>query len=456
MVLFFALFRSVFAFPPVPLRMRTASLLVLLAAATPALAGVEILVTDRGNDSVWFMHDDNNNGVIDEPGELTRWYGAGNASGQPAALNPNTIAYDNGLCLIGDQDSSARRIYWTRDLTGDGDAMDAGEAGVYADITVAGVGQYFAFPTGAAFDENGVPFIVNAGNGFGPDAVWRAADGNSDLDANDPGETTSFVTINGFGTTNGAYSPQEIAFGAEGALYLRNSSGNATVNRHGVFRYADGDGSGVIDQPGEETVFFGVGNADGVTLSAGFAVAVDPRRERSFYFHMLATGGVDQVFRLRDLNADNDAMDAGEATLVWQTGEDGFSSIDAAPLADGSVLVSDNSGARVVRLTDLTCDGDFDDAGERTNFFANTTGALMDARNIAIVTDATPGCDCLDFNNDGLFPDNADLEDYLSVFGGGACSNDPHCADLDFNNDGLFPDNADIEAFFRVFGGGSC
>ncbi|HYF14272.1 MAG TPA: hypothetical protein VD971_04280 [Phycisphaerales bacterium] len=62
-------------------------------------------------------------------------------------------------------------------------------------------------------------------------------------------------------------------------------------------------------------------------------------------------------------------------------------------------------------------------------------------------------CDSIDFNNDGLFPDNQDLEDFQSVFGGGPCSTGD-CNDLDFNNDGLFPDNADIEALYSVFGGG--
>ncbi|HYF14248.1 MAG TPA: VCBS repeat-containing protein [Phycisphaerales bacterium] len=66
-----------------------------------------------------------------------------------------------------------------------------------------------------------------------------------------------------------------------------------------------------------------------------------------------------------------------------------------------------------------------------------------------------PSCDSIDFNGDGLFPDNADLEDFFSVFGGGPCSTGT-CNDIDFNNDGLFPDNDDLEDYLRVFGGGSC
>jgi hypothetical protein len=31
-------------------------------------------------------------------------------------------------------------------------------------------------------------------------------------------------------------------------------------------------------------------------------------------------------------------------------------------------------------------------------------------------------CDDIDFNNDGLFPDDSDLISFLSVLAGGACS----------------------------------
>ncbi|HYF13533.1 MAG TPA: hypothetical protein VD971_00525 [Phycisphaerales bacterium] len=63
------------------------------------------------------------------------------------------------------------------------------------------------------------------------------------------------------------------------------------------------------------------------------------------------------------------------------------------------------------------------------------------------------GCDTLDFNRDGLFPDAADLTDFLAAFGGAPCDT---CGDLDFNNDGLMPDNDDIASFFSVVGGGPC
>ncbi|MFO0832891.1 MAG: hypothetical protein U0637_13750 [Phycisphaerales bacterium] len=67
----------------------------------------------------------------------------------------------------------------------------------------------------------------------------------------------------------------------------------------------------------------------------------------------------------------------------------------------------------------------------------------------------TAGCDSIDFNGDGLFPDTDDIADFIAVFGGAPCPTGA-CSDIDFNNDGLFPDTDDITALIRVFGGGTC
>jgi hypothetical protein len=72
------------------------------------------------------------------------------------------------------------------------------------------------------------------------------------------------------------------------------------------------------------------------------------------------------------------------------------------------------------------------------------------------LVNAPQPCSDIDFNNDGLFPDTADIDDLLSVFSGGACSNPAGCDTIDFNADGLFPDTEDIDDFLTVFGGGTC
>lgn len=69
-------------------------------------------------------------------------------------------------------------------------------------------------------------------------------------------------------------------------------------------------------------------------------------------------------------------------------------------------------------------------------------------------------CDTIDFNRDGLFPDDNDIVDFLNVLAGGPCSNDPPagtgCGDIDFNNDGLFPSDDDLVGLLRVLAGGEC
>ncbi len=66
------------------------------------------------------------------------------------------------------------------------------------------------------------------------------------------------------------------------------------------------------------------------------------------------------------------------------------------------------------------------------------------------------GCDSIDFNADGLFPDDNDLVEFLTVLAGGNCSPGNTCNDIDFNNDGLFPDDNDLIAFLRILAGGDC
>jgi hypothetical protein len=58
--------------------------------------------------------------------------------------------------------------------------------------------------------------------------------------------------------------------------------------------------------------------------------------------------------------------------------------------------------------------------------------------NAQFMCDATPTCDSIDFNGDGLFPDTQDIADFIAVFGGAPCPTGT-CGDIDFNNDGLFP-----------------
>ncbi|MBX3376733.1 MAG: hypothetical protein KF678_06990 [Phycisphaeraceae bacterium] len=355
------------------------SIPAVLVSADMAFAQSRFLLNDRTNDAVFAVVDANGNGVIDEPGEVQLVFNLTNAAGTPGLDNPSCLAVrPDGLAVLGDQGSG--RIYLFRDWNRDGDCLDVGESWVAADASNAS-SVSFAFPTGAAFGPAGELYIVNAGNAFGNDAVYRLIDLNQDGDFQDAGEVEVFIGAAFFGPGNGGYSPQEIIFGSGLPLsgYFRNSS----AGLHGVYRFFDANNDGSCDDASEVSQFWVAGNAAGITPSAGFAIEPDLFRPGAVYLLQTATGSVDQLLRLQDLNNDQDAMDAGESEVVWSTAESGFTNIDVVSLTDGRVLITDNSGKRVIVLTDLDNDGLFNNTNERQTYFANSSLLVGDIRQAA-------------------------------------------------------------------------
>ncbi len=419
-----------------------------LANGGAALGQTSILIADDNGDRIMIATDVSGDGEIDasDPLELHVYFDGTNAMGFTGPGNPNGLGFFNGLALIGDQNATVgRRWMWARDLNGDGDALDDGESGVFADVSNAG-GFSFASPSGVAFTVDGRPALVNVSNAAGFDDIFLATVSDGDGDAQDAGELSRWVTVNAFGTA-GPYGPQEACFANDGTLYLRNSS----PNLHGVYRLGDSDGSGQIDSASEFTVFFDSTNGSGLAVTAGFSMNVDPVRARSFYTWQLASGSNDQLLRLSDLNSDGDAQDAGEATVVYQTNEGGFTAVDAAPLADGSVVISDNSGNRLFRLIDLDGDGLFIGEGERVLVLGS---GLSAARALALVRDV--GCGAADLGRAGGLIggdnqlDNNDFIAFISHFFNQAPLSDVGRQGGVGPGDGLF-DNNDFIVFIDQF-----
>ena len=63
------------------------------------------------------------------------------------------------------------------------------------------------------------------------------------------------------------------------------------------------------------------------------------------------------------------------------------------------------------------------------------------------------GCGSADFDGDGDFGTDLDIEAFFACLGGNCCAT---CGSADFDGDGDFGTDLDIEAFFRVVGGGAC
>ncbi len=82
-----------------------------------------------------------------------------------------------------------------------------------------------------------------------------------------------------------------------------------------------------------------------------------------------------------------------------------------------------------------------------------TSGYLFSAGSAPIA------CDSIDFNNNGVFPEDQDVVDFFDVLAGGqpeTCDQTLGCNDLDFNNNGVFPEDQDVVDFFNVLAGGTC
>jgi hypothetical protein len=93
------------------------------------------------------------------------------------------------------------------------------------------------------------------------------------------------------------------------------------------------------------------------------------------------------------------------------------------------------------------------DAGQYDVVVGSSCGSATSATAALVVNPV--GCDGIDFNGDGIFPDNGDIVDFVSVFAGEACPTGT-CGDIDFNNDGVFPDNEDVTAFLSAMAGAEC
>jgi hypothetical protein len=62
----------------------------------------------------------------------------------------------------------------------------------------------------------------------------------------------------------------------------------------------------------------------------------------------------------------------------------------------------------------------------------------------------------IDFNNNGVFPEDQDVIDFFSTLAGGVCVGATFvtCDSIDVNVNGIYPEDADVVAFFTNLAGG--
>ncbi|HLP84111.1 MAG TPA: PQQ-dependent sugar dehydrogenase [Phycisphaerales bacterium] len=79
----------------------------------------------------------------------------------------------------------------------------------------------------------------------------------------------------------------------------------------------------------------------------------------------------------------------------------------------------------------------------------------LDVNNNSIPDGCEGLCSDIDFNNNSVYPEDADIIDFFNVLAGADCVY-PQCDTIDFNRDNVFPDDQDVIDFFNVLAGGTC
>jgi hypothetical protein len=274
-------------------------------------------------------------------------------------------------------------------------------------------------------------------------------DGGTDGDAL-AGDGIYSLTFTATGTTpTGGFATPISVSDAQG----RSASGTANLSVGSLTAL------GSIDTNNDGLLVDGANVASGEVKWYSFELCNDVDAAQSEWFDIHTNGSVlgDTEIGLYDasgnlVSSDDDSGLGLKSFLTYGTGSgadiDGADSIDVSDGFNGAVLPAGTYylAAGAYNMT-------FGATG-----FAVTTGT--DAGTIQITFDTNnscvtlPTCGSIDFNGDGLFPDDSDLVDFLNVLAGGECSTGT-CDTIDFNRDGLFPDDNDLVDFLTVLAGGT-
>jgi hypothetical protein len=216
--------------------------------------------------------------------------------------------------------------------------------------------------------------------------------------------------------------------------------------------------------------FFGTTKATGTAYAAGDSRGdiVGTGTNVPGYLPMHSNGVIDAA----DVNyVSTQIRLAADRSVEWSNLDEAQSADLSADINGDLVINCDDVTELVVvilgtDIKDLNLDGSVTDAdkmiAEGNVGVANATwgqgdvncDGVVDAADVALFGGGLPACGSIDFNGDGLFPDDSDLIEFLTVLAGGDCTTGT-CGSIDFNGDGLFPDDNDLVDFLTVLAGGT-
>ncbi|MEL6431175.1 MAG: hypothetical protein AAFU73_06925 [Planctomycetota bacterium] len=340
-------------------------------ALTPAALGQGLpqsLVSDTSDDTIWLCTDLDQNGDYNGTGEVVSFYDDA-AGALTLSNNVGLLRAPDGTVFV--TDTSEDVVFQFKDLNGNGNALDAGEATLFFDGTSSGAnaaGIELTSARGMWLDDDGTLWAASANTGGGGnDAIVRMQDLNGDGDANDMGEAVEYYLPQFGASSIGDSIPTAVARGADGAIYYVETPSSGPLLK-AVYRLEDLDGSGIIDQPNEATLFFDIPDAGGAQFHWDLGLDDQGR------FYVNDTGG-DVIWRFSDVNGDGVVDPATEADQIYAA--PGSSLIwEVTPAPDGSVYVAeDQNPDRILRLVDLDGDGLFLGANETETIYDETVAA---------------------------------------------------------------------------------
>jgi hypothetical protein len=139
-----------------------------------------------------------------------------------------------------------------------------------------------------------------------------------------------------------------------------------------------------------------------------------------------------------------------------------FGTVNAAWLRNGSTYtVTPNTQGGTISLV-IPSLSDSDVGTWQVLLTGPNGSAVSSTFTVSIAPPSSPGCiacDSIDFNLNGVFPEDEDVIDFFNVLAGGTCPYPPpigQVCDIDFNNNTVFPEDADVIDFFTVLAGGEC
>jgi len=119
----------------------------------------------------------------------------------------------------------------------------------------------------------------------------------------------------------------------------------------------------------------------------------------------------------------------------------------------GGVALGNDARVSGATTANLTIQGVTDaDTGSYDVVATSACGALVGG---PLLLGVVPACGTSDFNGDGDFGTDQDIEAFFACLAGNCCGT-CYPGGSDFNGDGDFGTDQDIESFFRVLGGSAC